>query len=450
MARARKQNSNTGEEDEPDLAEAFEEERNKPYYKVNYLDDFKLPFERLDVSVVIPTYNRCPYKPDSLKGELNPLSWAIKSLLLQKPVINEIIIVDDHSQDYTKKVVDSFKEEAKQKEVKLIYVRNKKKQGNSIARHIGAVMGNSKYVFFADDDCIIPIYCVFGAVYTFEKLAENGINVGAINLPTYFRSSLPNKAISKKEIGKIDFIRGLYTTNKDAFPKEYLNGKEKNKFIDVELHILEPFQITNFNTFGLCSKKAYQDVGGFKKTIIKRGLDREFGSQLIENGYLIYFLPDPKFHCVHGSYGIKSDSVFEGEDWFRKVGGNISLRKAMEECNKPSRSGMRINPKNYLQESITSFFVLTYPRNKKGALKWIKKVYSEFVDKGDSSIFGGIKVNVPAEKERKEMWEKAINNGLGWIKKKENIEIKKAEKIFKNLETDKKKKKKALKLMSEV
>jgi len=40
--------------DEPpgELQKVFEEEMQKPYYKIDYLDDFKLPYEKLDVSVI--------------------------------------------------------------------------------------------------------------------------------------------------------------------------------------------------------------------------------------------------------------------------------------------------------------------------------------------------------------------------------------------------------------
>src|SRR3989344_3046502 len=99
--------------EEADLQRAFEEEIKKPYYDVFYLDNFKLPYDRLDVTAIIPTYNRSPYKPNSLRADLNPLAWAIKSLLLQKPKIAEIMVVDDNSLDYTEEVYQSFKQEAK-------------------------------------------------------------------------------------------------------------------------------------------------------------------------------------------------------------------------------------------------------------------------------------------------------------------------------------------------
>ena len=434
-----------------DIQKTFEEEIKKPYYDIFYLDKFKLPYDKLDVSVIIPTYNRCPYKPDSLKGELNPLKWAIDSIIAQKPKVSEVVIVNDGSDDYTDEVVNSMAKELEDHDIILVYKKNKTQKGNAMARDIASRAADSKYLLFIDDDCIFPPHCAFGGVYTFEKLAQRGINIGAINLPTYFRRSIPKRAVSKKDIGKIDFVRGLYTTNKDAFPIEYLNGKEEKKFLDVELHILEPFPITNFNSFSICSKKAYQDVGGFKDTVIKRGIDREFGAALTENGYDIYFQPDPKFHTVHGSYGLNNGVEFEGPDYFRQMGGDLSLKKAMAECDKPTeKSGMRIDQKEYLLQQIISFFVLTYPRNKKGALKWIEKVYSDFVANGKTSVFGGIQIIVPTNSERKEMWKEAIDRGIEFLKKKESKNIKKAERILKKLESEKRDFNEAVKLIAEV
>ena len=48
--------------DKSKIQKLFEEEITKPYYKIDYLNDFKLPYKKLDVSIIIPTTNRSPYK----------------------------------------------------------------------------------------------------------------------------------------------------------------------------------------------------------------------------------------------------------------------------------------------------------------------------------------------------------------------------------------------------
>lgn len=428
-------NKTESEEFDSDLQKKFEEEIKKPYYRVNYFDDFKLPYDRLDVSAIIPTYNRCPYNPKTLKRELNSLAWAIQSLILQKPPIKEIVIVDDKSEDYTKQVVESFREEAEEKGIKIHYIKNKIRVGNVSAITIGAKLVNSKYLFLTDDDCIIAPYSAFGGVYTFELLEQKGIKIGAVNLPTYARTSVPEKAVSKKDIGVISFIKGEHKSNKNAFPTEYLGQSEKGeKFLNEELQILNPFSIQNLNTNMIISKKAFEEVGGYKRSILERGCDREFGATLLENGYLIYFQPDPKFHSVHGSYGLETKKAFFGDDWFRKRGGMISLKKAMSECDKPNlQSGMRVSPEDYLYNHIISFFYLVYPRNKQAAINWIKKVYTTFVKENNPSLIVNSPIKISSESEREKIWRKAINTSLGYIRKKEKEETKKITNILKQL-----------------
>jgi len=421
-------NKNSNDSKEPDIQKTFEEEIQKPYYQVDYLDKFKLPYDKLDVSVVIITYNRCPYKPGTLKEDNNPLTWSIKTALLQKPPIKEIIIADDKSNDYTENIVKKYQKYAQEKDLpKITYIKTKQRKGISAIRNIGAKQASGKYIMFIDDDCFISPYTIFGAVYTFEELEKKGIKLGAVNIPTYNRSTLPSKVSPKKEIGLLDFIKGIHKSNKDAFPEEYLKPEfNSQKFLNSELQILNPFQILNLNTIALISKKVFEEVGGFPEHLLKRMEDREFGCRINENGYSIYFQPDPKFHCVHGAYGLKTGKKFIGIDWFKKLDKVISLKKAMQICDNPQENtGARINPKEYIYESILTFFCLVYDRNKNGAIKWIKKAYDEFVKEGKTGLFGNENIPVPSENERKEMWVKSLNEGLKFIREKEKRDLKK-------------------------
>ena len=422
------------EANDKELKKLFEEEIKKPYYDVFYLDNFNLPYEKLDVSVVIPTYNRCPYKPESLKGELNPLSWAIKSLLLQKPKIREIIIANDLSEDYTEEVVKKYQDYAKEKGIEIKYVKCVKRKGISAIRNLGAKQTNGRYIMFMDDDAFLTPYAIFGAVYTFEELEKQGIRVGAINLPTYGRESHPRAALPKSEIGVIDFVKGIQKGNKDCFPLEYLSQTNGKKFLNPELQILNPIPITNMNAICLVSKKAFEEVGGFPEHVLKRMEDREFGCRLFENGYSIYYQPDPKFHCVHGSYGLHTGKKFDGEDWFKKIDKEISLKRAMKICDNPKENtGARVSPYDFIYDYILAFFVLIYDRNKRGAMKWIEKVYSEFVVEGKTDLFGNPNIPVPDENARKQMWISAINKGLSFIKEKEKKSLRKINLVIRKL-----------------
>ena len=428
------------EEDEPDsqsLQKAFEEEIKKPYYDVFYLNDFKLPYEKLDVSVIIPTYNRCPFKPGTLKEENNPLSWCIESAILQKPSVNEIIIIDDCSTDYTIKIFESFKDKANKIGIKLKYIKNEKNLGYSKSINIGVNNASSKYVIFFDDDSIVSPYAAFGGIYSFEWLKNRGSKVGIVNLPPYSRSTFPEHISKMSEIGQLDFSKGIFTGGKGNFPEEYLTESYREKFIPGDFQILMPFQIKNSGGYFITTKEIFLAVGGFPETPSQRYMDTEFGSRIFEHGYGVYLSPDPKFGCVHGSYGLKNDKEFYGNDWFRKSGGLISLKKAMKICNVPGENtGCRINVHKVAYSSITSLFWMIYKRNVKAASKWMKKVYDQFVLGGNGEILNMGYYDSPGESERKEIWKDAIGDSLEYIEKMERKKIKKIKLLKKEIEKE--------------
>ena len=86
-----------------------------------------------DISVVIPTYNRC----DLLKR-------AVSSALNQTISTKEIIIIDNGSTDNTKEMISSFYP-------KITYIYEKRR-GVSIARNLGIKNCNSTWIAFLDSD----------------------------------------------------------------------------------------------------------------------------------------------------------------------------------------------------------------------------------------------------------------------------------------------------------
>lgn len=91
----------------------------------------------MKVSVVIPTHNR----PAGLQD-------ALASLLKQTVLPDEVVVVDDGSQEPVPKTIfDFFPAEV---EVKLL--RNEKPMGGNNARNRGVLASTSDYIAFLDDD----------------------------------------------------------------------------------------------------------------------------------------------------------------------------------------------------------------------------------------------------------------------------------------------------------
>ncbi len=92
--------------------------------------------ELLDVSVVIPTYNRSSYLPR-----------AIRSVLNQSQISLELILVDDGSTDGTRELMDCMVQEDSR--IQYLYQKN---QGPSAARNLGIRSSNTPFIAFLDSD----------------------------------------------------------------------------------------------------------------------------------------------------------------------------------------------------------------------------------------------------------------------------------------------------------
>ncbi len=87
----------------------------------------------MDISVIIPTYNRA-----------NTIERSIRSVMDQTYPVSEIIVVDDGSVDDTEQVVLGIEDD------RIIYLKQEENRGNSAARNIG--VQNAKYDMLAFQD----------------------------------------------------------------------------------------------------------------------------------------------------------------------------------------------------------------------------------------------------------------------------------------------------------
>ncbi len=122
--------------------------------------------KKATVSVIIPTYNRAAWLPH-----------AIDSVLQQERPPDELIIVDDGSEDETPEIVRRYAD--------VIYVQQEQK-GPSAARNTGVEIASGEWVAFLDsDDRWLPKKLLrqldflhqnpdFRAVYTNERWIRNG------------------------------------------------------------------------------------------------------------------------------------------------------------------------------------------------------------------------------------------------------------------------------------
>lgn len=397
--------------------EDLEKEVAKDYYQVDFLSGLKINGRKrqADISAVIPTYNRCPFDPASENYKYNPLNVCITALLLQRSSIKEIIVIDDASTDYTKKVVENLTAEGyATKGIKIKYFYNTERKGSSVSRNIGAKHALGKYLFFLDDDCVPSPHLSFVSMIAIKKLEKADKNFSTLVLPVYDRASFPKVAPPLEDLTKSFLKRGAGGAHFNSVPLEYLNSK--SKFLNNTLKIFKPIQV--FQTWGhfIIDRKKYLDVGGFPDFATwpnKAGEEQEFASRLIENTYTLYYLPDTKASSFHGAYGAKIGG-FLGRDWLASITGEkLSLVEFSKICDNGIMSGNRVSVEDYCYSRIIASFCIIYKRNIKEAINWAKISYQEFVSENNKRWYPAYAQGQPFLREkREEIWHKAINDGL--------------------------------------
>lgn len=126
------------------------------------------------VSVIIPSYNYEKY-----------IGQTLQSLIAQTHKTWECIVVDDGSQDDTRRIVTDFTE--RDERIKYVYQNN---AGQAAARNNGLRNAKGKYVQFLDADDLLEPLKLERHVEFLEKHSEVDIVYGETR---YFRTEFPDE-----------------------------------------------------------------------------------------------------------------------------------------------------------------------------------------------------------------------------------------------------------------
>src|SRR5690349_3269697 len=130
-------------------------------------------------SFLFVTYNRCPHRDPSL----NPLVWAIQTLMVNRNYHpDEIIIVDDCSNDHT---YDSFLWLKERYDIPLRYRRNEVHRDLSYSRNIGLGECRNDLVFMGDDDCLFSEDFLAGSMLSFAGVKSQVDTLAVLNLNVF-------------------------------------------------------------------------------------------------------------------------------------------------------------------------------------------------------------------------------------------------------------------------
>lgn len=123
--------------------------------------------DKLEVSIIIPTYNRA-----------DMLGITLKSFIEQEypKDLYEIIVVDNNSTDNTREIIEKWQNQSK---VKLKYIFEQR-QGVHYARNTAAKNALGNILYFTDDDMIATSNLLKNLINVFKKNENIGSATGRV------------------------------------------------------------------------------------------------------------------------------------------------------------------------------------------------------------------------------------------------------------------------------
>ena len=185
------------------------------------------------ISIITPIYNKEKYILRFLRSIQNQFFDDI-----------EIILIDDHSTDYSIEIIERLR--INDERIKLI--KNKKNYGTLKSRNEGALKANGKYLIFLDPDDLLSFYILILCYNLAEKYNYDIIRFNIyegnekINLDSFV-----NKIINKKVFQPEISLYLFYGLGKLEELDYYITNKiiKKDLFIK-SLNYIDQFYLNNF------------------------------------------------------------------------------------------------------------------------------------------------------------------------------------------------------------
>jgi len=365
------------------------------------------------VSAVIPTFNRCPFDPQTRMAD-NPLYWAVASLRAQSGrALAEILIVDDGSDDYTSAVVRHLAREDHPVPVRA--VRLAARSGAWHARNTGAAASRSRWLYYADDDCIAAPHAIVGAAYALAKLRHYDPQAAAVMTPCYYRTLRPVAVLPRDRIGMLDIACGDFATGFHAIPADYLNATSP---VLGPAGLLAPLPVDLIGGTALIDRAMLGRAGGFADlSAWDSGYSDHLhlSADLAAAGARLYHCPDPRLSAAHLKFGTPGRYPLARHDTgpivtalARPLAELISLSAAPR-----TQTGHRLPDALFFPEQIGSFFAFFAARSAAGGRAFAERSWNEFVVHGAVPTLAV--TTIPPPPARIAAWRSGLTRGAAFL-----------------------------------
>ncbi len=218
------------------------------------------------ISIIIPVFNGLKYLPNCLN-----------SIFASNYPFYEVIIIDDHSTDGTKKYLKNLQSSTTnfQNNIRLKTLFNHRNLGAAQSRNLGAAIADGAYLLFLDVDTQLTPDCLQQIVAKFQSNPKLGALQAQLDTGGHFLTPL-------------------------GFPYEIeVNDQERLIF--------------GARSAGLAIRKdLFKHIGGFDSDYLIYGEDTDLSWRVWLAGYQIIYFPSAKLHHFQKSSFTPRNLFYQG------------------------------------------------------------------------------------------------------------------------------------------
>jgi hypothetical protein len=345
----------------------------------------------MTITVVIPTYNRCP-EPTL---DDNPLVWCVATL--RTFGVDGIVVVDDGSTDYTPDVLAALESDGAVRVCRLAEHR-----GLSAARNAGFRSATGDLVLVVDDDCLAGPEFLAAVRRGWAVATRLEPRTGALTLPYYTRARWPGGSVPVSEIGRLDVDQGYFTTNFDRVADGHPAGM--------------PLRTSMISGVCLFDRALLDQIGGYPdlrhwRTAYSDQL--EVSAELACTDRQVWHLPDPRAAVIHLKFGARGSYPPldpADRDW-SVPGVSRTLGELVALAERPRQdTGARVADGAAMAEMVGSFFACYARRSVTGGRAWAVRSYRDYVLAGRS--YTAAYRAVPSREQRRAHWRDGLARGV--------------------------------------
>jgi hypothetical protein len=350
------------------------------------------PPSLVPITVVIPTRMRCP-EPVS-RQNANPLCQCLQSVLAQRSLPCQVIVVSSMAPDYTADSLRHYDRAFARRGVALgvVWVPDDAGLGPFGKIKLVGKLARNDLIHLVEDDVFLHPNCLATGYELMTCLHEKRPALALLSLPLYRRATVPTRVLGFREMGRLDERLRLTGCFESVAPAELIHSRTVNRY--PRKHGFFAHEIDFFRGGNNLIRREALELLQSVRIGTPYGWELSAGLHLRRLGAELLYAPYQDAASMHSYYGAWwSRRTFLGKDWTRGLPGYVgaSLRDVVRNAakGKPNTGLGPLPLEVYYYHVATCYALILEEYAPRLVAFWLAKLRAEFVERVENDLTHG-------------------------------------------------------------